>query len=86
MDALGSGPINLSGGTLQSGNSGGMLTNAVNITGNVTLAGLTFSSSSVTITGAPTITVASPVTIADAVSGNLVIAGSERPDPHRGHQ
>ena len=59
------------------------LANAVNVTGNVTLAGLTFgpqglsTPDTVTITGAPTITVTSPVTVADQVSGTLVKAGQD---------
>ena len=85
---LGTGPITLSGGTLQDNGSGVTLTNAVNITGDVTLASsggtgsLTFAPQGlstpnvVTITGAPTISIDAPVTIADSVSGNLVMAGS----------
>ena len=89
---LGTGPINLSGGTLQDDGNGRILSNAVNITGNVTLASagagsLTFDPQSlatpntVSITGSPTITVAAPVTINDQIvngtsSGTLVISGS----------
>ena len=89
---VGVGPVTLSGGTLQDNGSGVTLANAVNVTGNVTLAGLTFgpqglsTPNTVTITGAPTITVTSPVTVADQVSGTLVKAGFEYADPDRGGQ
>ncbi len=89
---LGTGPINLSGGTLQDNGSGVILTNAVNITGNVTLASagagsLTFDPQGlalpnvVAISGAPTITVAAPVTINDQIvdggsTGTLVVNGT----------
>ena len=78
---LGVGAVNLSGGTLQDNGSGVTLANAVNISGSVTLSGLTLgpqglgTPNAVTLTGAPTIAVAAPVTIADPVSGNLVMAG-----------
>ena len=73
---------------MQDNGSGVTLANAVNITGDVTLASsggtgsLTFAPQGlstpnvVTITGAPTISIDAPVTIADSVSGNLVMAGS----------
>ncbi len=83
---FGSGPLNLSGGTLQDGGASYTLANAVNITGNVTLAGagsggLTLgpeglsAPNTVTITGSPTIYVTAPTTIADQITGALVKDG-----------
>jgi autotransporter-associated beta strand protein len=78
---LGTGAIAISGGTLQAGGSGATLANALTISGNAGLAGVTLAPSglstpyTVTLTNSPTLTVTAPVTIAEGVSGNLVMAG-----------
>ncbi len=78
---LGTGPLALSGGTLQDDGQGRTLANAVNISGSVALGGVTLgpqgltAPNAVSLSGAATITVTAPVTIADRVSGNLVMAG-----------
>jgi autotransporter-associated beta strand protein len=87
---LGTGAVFLVGGSLQDDGQGRTLANAVDITGNITLAsagsnGLTLgpqglsTPNTITLSGSPTISVTAPTTIADQITGgalSLVMAGS----------
>ena len=78
---LGTGPLALSGGTLEQDANGGAsrtLPNAISILGNVTLGsaganGLNLSGpNTVTISNSPVITVTAPTTIGDVITGNAL--------------
>ena len=82
---LGVGPINISGGTLQDNGRGVFLANAVNITGAMTLTGVTLdpqggTPNNVTITGTPLVTFGSAITINDPIVGdtlNVAMTGTD---------